>query len=212
MITQLIASIIVGIIFSALAFIYFKHRYADKKSLWILVSIVMIVLSTGVDYLHAFYGSSDWIEAFEYLTMVAICIPAAFIDFKEQLIPNPIVLAGFICRIILYLIRLFVDTTVLLEVVKTDLIAFAITFVFCLLGRLLIKNGIGMGDVKLLLVLALLGGFDRLFSLLFFAMVIAFFWGLFELIIRRKGKNAVIPFGPPIAIGTVVSVAMYALI
>ena len=84
--------------------------------------------------------------------------------------------------------------------------------VFCLLGRLLVKNGIGMGDIKLLLVLAVLGGFDRMFSMLFCAMLVSFFWGLFELIVRKKGKNATIPFGPPIAIGTVLSVIMYALV
>lgn len=210
--TQLIISMIVGVVYSALAYIYLNKRYKEKKIIAISMVIPMLIIIAVINYLHAFHGSSDCIEAFEYMTMTAICFPAAWVDAKEKLIPNTIILAGLVCRIVLYIVRFFISAGVLLEVAKNDLLALAVITVFCLLGRLLVKNGIGMGDIKLLLVLAILGGFDRMFSMLFCAMLVSFFWGLFELIVRKKGKNATIPFGPPIAIGTVLSVIMYALV
>lgn len=210
--TQLIITLSIGVVYSVASFLYVKNRYKDKKNISISLLISMLIILSGINILHSKYGSSTWIEALEYLTMVAMCMPAAWIDFKEQLIPNPIVFTGFAIRMILYVIRIFISVDGLLNTFKSDGIAFLIIVVFCLAGRLIVKNGIGMGDVKILLVLALLGGTDRLLSLLFFAMIVTFFWGLFELIVRKKGKNATLPFGPSIALGTLVSVVMYAFI
>jgi leader peptidase (prepilin peptidase)/N-methyltransferase len=68
-------------------------------------------------------------------------------------------------------------------------------------------QGLGMGDIKLLAVMGLyLGPFALL--ALFFATVLGAIWGLLVLGATRGSLRVALPFGPFLAIGSVLTVAV----
>ena len=70
------------------------------------------------------------------------------------------------------------------------------------------KNGMGFGDVKLMLALGACLGFPMVFSGLLIAVFIAFLYIIFLLIKKTFSKNEVssyFPFGPFLCIGSLCS-------
>jgi len=202
MLIQLIICLVVSLGFSLLALLYFIKK--DKAHCWSMVTAMglgLIAFSLLCNYL----GGISILREIEYLSMIAICFPLAWIDVMEKKIPNTIVLAGLIVQVALFIIWFIYDDGQALDVLKSAGIGLLVICIFCGIGLLIVKNGIGMGDVKLLLVLALMGGIDGILSVLFFTMVVAFFIALFELLVRKKGRKATIPFAPSIMIGVVVT-------
>ena len=202
---QLIACIVIGIAYSLISYWYLKH---EKKKYEIHLLVVMGICLTGVSVLTYCLTGISWLKEIEYLSMIAVCFPAAWIDVIEKKIPNKIVLAGLGTQLVIMVLEVITDSSAFLIMLKSRGIALLLILVFCGISLLIIRDGIGMGDVKLFLLLALMGGIDLTLSILFFSMVVAFFMGLYELIIKRQGKKAAIPFAPAILLGVTVTIVL----
>ena len=68
------------------------------------------------------------------------------------------------------------------------------------------KNGVGMGDIKLILIMSLYLGIQGIFGVLFMSLIVIFFAGLYLMIIKKRSKRESIPFAPAILAGTVISI------
>ena len=71
---------------------------------------------------------------------------------------------------------------------------------------IIVKNGLGMGDVKLLILIGLLEGMDGAISSLFISMLIIFTVSIVLIIAKKKSKTDMLPFAPYILIGTIISI------
>lgn len=198
---QMIVFILFAVFLSLVSYIYF---YKTHRKYGISMAVIMVVLLIAYAIMCRIIGLDDWIFEASFFFMIALTFPLAFIDAMEKKIPNEFVVTGLVIQLGIYTITLIIDTNRLLTNLKSSGIALIIAVVFCVLGMIIVKNGIGMGDVKLLLVIAIMGGMENFISILFFTMVVAFFMGIFELIIKKKGKDASIPFAPAIFAGTLI--------
>ena len=204
---QLVISIVLSAIYTVSAFLYFKKKKL-KHSVSMLVFMGLILLAFSI-YSYVILRDAEFLLLIlKYLSMIALCVPIAWIDFDEKRIPNELVLCGLIVQIVFFVVSLFKGLDYLLGDLKSAGLGLLLVIVFCGLGLIIIRNGIGMGDVKLLLVLALMGGLDTILSVLFFTMVAAFFMGLYELVIKKKGKTATIPFAPAILFGVIITLIL----
>ena len=77
-----------------------------------------------------------------------------------------------------------------------------------LLCILVVKNGIGFGDMKLFVVMGLLLGLDGIWGAIFMALIVSFFIALYVLITKKKTRKDAIPFGPALVIGTYLSICL----
>ena len=82
---------------------------------------------------------------------------------------------------------------------------------FFLIILLIFKNSIGMGDVKLFALMGLYQGLLGVFNSVFFSLIVSFFISIILLMLKRKNRKDVIPFGPSIYIGTVVGIFLTGL-
>ncbi len=117
-----------------------------------------------------------------------------FIDFKRGIIPNKIVYPAIISALLL---NIYSDEVSILSA----LIGGFSTAIFFLIVALLLKN-MGMGDVKLGLLMGLMVGFPE--SII--ALVSGVFFGglaaIFFLASRKKNRKDSMPYGPYLVIGT----------
>ena len=145
------------------------------------------------------------------MVLTGIIFPAAFIDYKEHIIPNKIIGSAILLRIVIWIIEAFIDVEKFLSVLKGDIIASVIIVVFFFLCSLIVKNGIGMGDVKLMGIMALYQGLTGIMSSLFFSMLVAFVEAIVLLITHKKNRKDAIAFAPAVLVGTILAVAMAGL-
>lgn len=169
--------------------------------------IVMLLSLCGMAVaLETIYTENTLVTNAKLLTLLAILFAAASVDARQQIIPNMLVLAGLALRVVFWCLELVTVPDQFLDIIKDDLLACLLVLVFWVVGVLLIKGGIGMGDIKLMLVMCLYQGFAGVVSSLFCSLFAAFVYAIVVLIMRRKTRKDSVAFAPSILLGTLLSV------
>ena len=179
--------------------------FADKKII-AYVAVMLIALCAMSVNLSYIYINNTLIHNIKMITLLALLFIVAFTDFKKYIIPNKVLLVGITLRCIYYIVELVTKTNAFWDLLKNDLIACLIAFLFLIVGVFIVKNGLGMGDVKLILVMCLYQGMYGIVSSMFCSLIVAFFLSLGLLIMKKKTRKDAMPFAPSILIGTFISI------
>lgn len=186
----------------------FQKLWKDQKK-QIVYSLISILCGIGLILMfHYIYPENHTITNIKLLTLVMLLFPIAWVDFKKYIIPNKLILVGILLRMPYMLIEMTLYTESFVPMVKDIFYAVIMVAIIFLLCVVIIKTGIGMGDVKLLFVMGLYQGFSGMFSAFFVTMIITFIAAIVLLISRKKDKKDKIPFAPFLLIGTAISVAI----
>mgnify|MGYP003880300923 CR=1 FL=1 len=143
------------------------------------------------------------VELFFYLIFVSILVVVAFIDLRHRIIPNSIILFGSVVALSFDLLGWgipIVDGLLGLLVGGGSLLLVAL---FSLL--VLKKEGMGGGDIKLMGMIGLFLGLKLTLLSLLLSIYIAGLISLILLLSKRKKAGDSIPYGPFIAIGTLIA-------
>jgi len=185
-----------------------KLFLAPKKSRLLFLALMLVsLLGISVALLYI-YKSNSLIDNCKIITLLAILFVAANIDARYRIIPNALVLFGVVMSVVFWLIELLKSPQAFLVIMKNDLTACLLVVAFFVIGVLLVKGGIGMGDIKLMLVMCLFQGFYGVVSSLFCSLFVAFIYAIGVLLLRKKSKKDSVAFAPAILIGTIISVLL----
>lgn len=174
-----------------------KHNFWKfPKGLWIYAG-VMLVLQCVLGYaLMVFYPENTLCMVIKRLGLMALIWQAAAIDWKFQKIPNNIILMGIVFRGIMIIPELILERQNVLAYLVQEGIALAVVVVLVGICLLLMKNSIGMGDLKLLMMMAIIQGLSGMVASVFLSMLISFFVSVTLLIMKKKTRKDSIPFAP----------------
>lgn len=133
------------------------------------------------------------------LVLIVLLVFPAIEDLKTRRIRN----LYFVILIFLRIIYLFIlrDAKELLSSCISFLASLLI-FGFC---YFVLKDGIGFGDIKLLLGMSFYLGFELFLRDLFLISLGSLLFSLFLLATKQVGKKSEIPFAPFILAGTIVA-------
>lgn len=204
MIAKVIVFMAITILLALGEYLYLYKEYSQKKILlFCILSGVIGFVSTQILLWHY---QIHFMEILKRCILLMLLFPIALCDWKKMIIPNKILLLGLIVRIFLYPFEFFFRTEQFLVIIKSDFIALGIMLLFLLVAYFLVKNGVGMGDIKLILLMSLYLGIQGIFGVLFMSLIVIFFAGLYLMIIKKRSKREAIPFAPAILAGTVISI------
>ena len=134
--------------------------------------------------------------------LVLFLIPISFIDIDNGLILNRLTIPGFILGLVL-VVGLQIEIWYM--AVLGALFGGFLILTISLLGRLLFrKESMGVGDLKLLVMIGVYVGFPYAALCLFFGVLAASLFIFYGIIFKKIRIGDTIPFGPFIAIGTLV--------
>jgi leader peptidase (prepilin peptidase)/N-methyltransferase len=153
---------------------------------------------TGVLFLILYLHFGLRIVLVKSLFLTSLLVAVSFIDIDHFFIPNRLVLAGVVCGVVF---SLFVPDVSL----WSALLGAASTAGFLLLVALLSRGGMGMGDIKLGLVTGLFLGWPLGLTGLLIGVCLGGFLGIILLASKIKSRKDPIPFGPFIALGTLIA-------
>lgn len=148
------------------------------------------------------YKNNELLQNIKTISVVTFLWAMAFYDFKFHKIPNKILLWAFVLRVLEFVPELLIYKSDVLKMVLDELIIVFVLFVICMICNFVMKNAIGMGDVKMLMVMGLYLGSEKLFSVIMVSLVIAFLGAIILLAIGKKGRKDEMAFAPFILAGT----------
>lgn len=145
-----------------------------------------------------------------YISTILVCVLIVTIvsDFKYYYISDRVLIISGLC--LLVVLYIFMGTSDFLMRLVSAVILFLVMIGLKILGNSMFdKESLGDGDIKLMAVIGLALGLLNSFIGLFFAAVIGL---IFSLIIIKKNKEGIIPFGPFILIGALLVVYFSSII
>ena len=184
-----------------------EGKLPDPKSLKpsrnkILYLVCAILISASLYYVLGVLYHQTTMSLIKAECLLLVIAPAAAVDFRFERIPNLLILTGISLRAVLLIAEGFSEPAQILGILKDALIgALVIGLFFGVIG-VVFKGSIGMGDLKLFIVMGLFQGLWGAVTSVFFSLAVSFVAAIVLLISRRKKRSDSIPFGPCILIGT----------
>lgn len=211
---QIILLLILGVVLSSIStFMLIKlinklEPQKEKNSVWmkiypILVIILQITVVLIKRYLYMDENIFDYIRD---MTMVSLLCTATATDAKYMKIPNSIVVSGLVAGLIITVFEVFFLHEEWLSNLMGEGIAIIVMSLIMGLCLVVMKNSIGMGDVKILIVMALLLGLPDILPAVFVSLFVSFIVSIGLLLTKNKTRSDNIPFAPFMLAGTVIAI------
>lgn len=202
----LIASLFLVTIFFNIIILKYKNRIEDfpeklsdkQKKYMHAMPVVTVFLSIAFVYRNEYI---DPIFATKYLLVIFLLWIVALIDYEKKIIPNKLLIMALGIRLLILLLEIPIYKTQIISLVIWDICGCLIIFVLCIVLRIIAKNGLGMGDVKLFSIIPLLIGIMTGFQLMFYSMIAVFVEAVFLLATKKAKKSDSVAFGPAILVG-----------
>lgn len=183
------------------------HAFSKPCATRVIFLMIMLAVLCGISVsLTLIFPANSLVHNIKLICLLGILFVAANVDFRQQIIPNFLILFGLALRTVFWIVELINSYTNFIKIFKNNLVACLIVVLFFVVGVLLVKSGIGMGDIKLMLIMCLFQGFYGVVSSLFCSLFVAFIYAVVVLILKKKTKKDSVAFAPAILIGTVASV------
>lgn len=172
----------------------------------IVYSVISTIIVVGITIaLCLIYEENTFTFNLKRVSLLSILWAVAFIDYQEYRIPNSYIILGLVYRVLIILPELLFEEEFLRNIIAEGIAAVALLLATGLC-KLMIKNAIGAGDMKLFIVMGLLLGLDGIWSAVFMSLIVSFFIAVFLLVTKKKSRSDNIPFGPAITLGTYLSI------
>jgi len=185
-----------------LSYILLRGRCRHCKSK-ISIRYPVVEFLTGLIYLtiYLIYGLS--IQTLIYVILSSALIIITFIDLNEQIIPDVISLPGIAIGFIL---SFFVPYISFINSALGVVIGGGIILVISLGGSVIYKKeAMGGGDVKLAAMIGAFLGWRYIIISLFLGFFLGALIGIILIMTKVKKREDVIPFGPFIVLGSLIT-------
>jgi leader peptidase (prepilin peptidase)/N-methyltransferase len=177
-----------------------KCRYCNER--------ISLIYPFGESLAALFYGVCAWHFGVNYelitaLVFVSILVMIIVTDIREMIIPNRIVYSGII---ILIVIRLVIHPLSLINYGLAFILGGGLLLAISVIGTFILrKEGMGGGDIKLFALAGLVLGIKLTLLSIFVSSLLGTLFGVGMMAIGRYERGKHIPFGPFIAVGSMIS-------
>ena len=168
-----------------------------KKISWKQMGmIIAAALFSAVAAYRLWNSNVVLLDFWTFMLVALLLIPVMIIDWYEHRIPNKLVLAMIGVGIIM---SAFEFNLCRESVISTLLIRFlgliCCMVLFYVMSRLT-RDGMGMGDVKLIAALGWTLGFSTTMTVILFALIFCTIFAVILILEKKKHKSDHLPFGP----------------
>lgn len=176
--------------------------FFSKENLWQIIFSAAAALLCAVAAYRIALSGTDYIYIYRCLLVALVLLCVFIIDRKTHRIPNFTVLAIFAVGAVELAASAIIYGK---DVFMQSLIGSAVGLMVCLVSfyimARLTKNGIGMGDVKLISTLGWTIGLSATLFTVLLALLICAATAAVLLIRKKKNKNDTLAFGPFVFFG-----------
>ncbi|KEF39450.1 prepilin signal peptidase PulO-like peptidase [Schinkia azotoformans MEV2011] len=155
-------------------------------------------LLTGMLFAFSYFYFGFTFELLVGLTLISLLMIIVVSDFKHMIIPD---------KVLLFFVPLFIveRTFIPLGPWWNPLLGAIAGFGLLLLIAIISKGGMGGGDIKLFAVLGIVLGWKLVLFAFFMSTLFGTVFGLIGMLLKKVERGKPMPFGPYIALGTLVA-------
>jgi prepilin signal peptidase PulO-like enzyme (type II secretory pathway) len=185
----------------------------EKRPLWeeVLPKTRKKIIAAGINVaaavlfgcLFSFYEYVP-VKIAKYCLLMGGMEPIAYVDRREKRIPNGCLLYLIAVRLILFGVECFSYPSLIRENIIFTVGGAVVAGVVMFFAYVLSRHAIGMGDIKLLMVMGLYVGAQLTYLLLLAALILAACYGGVKVLTKRLEVKDEIAFAPFIALGTII--------
>ena len=177
-----------------------------KGELVFTLVVVGLTLSAGIyGQLKLQYSA---MQCYLNITMLFLVAAMAWVDCREKIIPNVLVLVGIGLGVIQMLTEILVIGTDWRLVLKFSLGGALIWGGILFLIALIVKSALGMGDVKLFFAIGLTYGANNTYEILLLSWVAMALISILLLAMKKATKKTAIPMAPFVLFGLYSSIML----
>lgn len=158
----------------------------------------LMELITGLLFALAYLHFGFTLELVVAILFISLLIIITVSDIVYMLIPDKVLLPF---GILLIISRIFSPLDPWWDMFVGAFVGFSILFLIAFVS----KGGMGGGDIKLFFVIGLVLGFKLTILALFVSSIVGLVAGVSQLLWQKKGRKHPVPFGPWIALGSIVT-------
>lgn len=199
--------------FSALYIVNRYHLLADGSKKKILRDNVKFILLTiflllCLDVIGIWFILQKDITYLPLLmrwsTLIWGCYLVAKIDYKERKIPNFLILVMLGIRCVFLIYEVCTNLEFMSNVLLIPLIGATIGGFVMIVALFLSRHGVGMGDVKLFIVIGAYVGSSKIFGTMFYTFLFSAVVGIILLATKKAKMKDSLPMAPFAFVGVVV--------
>lgn len=155
-----------------------------------------IEVITALLLLAGFFKFGPTFDFLVYLIVAPTLVIITVIDIQHQIIPDVITLPGIVLGLAAgsYSIGIF-----------NSFLGFLLGGGLFYLLAILSNGGMGGGDIKYIAAAGALVGWQKILLIIFIGAFLGSFVGLFQIAIQKKTRKSLIPFGPFLAVATLIT-------
>lgn len=213
----MIVAISIQLLLCGLAYQYLSHRVDGKcqvKQLfklnfdfhYMMVMVITFFLAAFV-FIRCFLNEGDsFMRAMMNAGVMIWLGVIGYIDAKERIIPNSMILIALAVWLVLILLEIFLGGTPWTQLLAFSGIGGLVCGGVLFLIAIIVKSALGMGDVKMFFVLGLLYGLTDTYGILLFSVIIMGIVSVALLIAKKVTTKTAIPMAPFVVFGFLLSI------
>lgn len=179
---------------------YYQRRFEEAMPDIKLYRVIQLVIPVAVAGLFARY-EYDALRSGQLIVLASLLILAGKIDKHEKIIPNAIIGVLLLTKAVALAIEFIFGRSDFAADFANGFLGFAVMAITLSVVRLIYKSSIGMGDIKLMVVIGLYLGVMRSMYILLVASIAAMAVSLVSMARKKMGMKDGLSFGPSIALG-----------
>jgi len=189
-----------------------KHSHCNHCGNKIYIKYPIVQLLTAFTYATLLYKYDLKLDFFVQAYLMTILINVFFIDIEHRIIPNVLVICGFIGGVLLICCNLFYSIEIYMDRAWWNPVVGIFTgsgflFLVSIVGRYIYKtHALGMGDIKLFAVIGAFLGWKMTLFALAASFLLAGLFGFVSIVKNPKSRKEAMPLGPYIVLGTYVTI------
>jgi leader peptidase (prepilin peptidase)/N-methyltransferase len=166
------------------------------------ISLPLVELTCGLLSLILYFFFGLTVES-GLLFLIGILLIAIFVyDLKNQLIPDYYIYSGLVLAVIYNIYLALSGSLVLIDLVYALTVGSGLLYLINVISH---GEGMGMGDVKLMLVIGLVLGWPLTGLQVYLSFILGGIIGLVLIMIGNKNFKSQVPFGPILITGYFIS-------
>lgn len=187
----------------------FRTWFSTKPdACFVRLMLVLTVCAVGL-YLYGRYRIGNaHLEALRNAVVFLWLAVIAWIDWKEKIIPNKMILAGLLFWVTLFTVEVLFGGTGFLKLLTFCAIGGGVCGGSLLVIATVSNNAVGMGDAKMMFVLGLFFGLLNTFGVIVLSMIIMAITSVILLLLKKASKKTAIPMAPFVWIGLTITIMM----
>ncbi len=173
-----------------------------------IIIIVVTALLCAVTTALLYNKGVEMIQLTKYIIVLLSLLSVMIIDRHTHLIPNKIVLSLLGAGAITLAIEFFVSRETFFASLLASVVGLMVLVVmFYTLGRFT-RNGIGMGDIKLIGAMGWVIGLSSTMFAILFSLIVSCIVAIVLMFRKKKDKDDKIPFGPFMFFGYIILLSL----